>query len=65
MRKNLGCNPSIEDVTDFVLESAEVANDPVYDGITGSGKSTHIEGQKYFVFAHQSCSDGLESFALK
>ena len=58
IRKNQGRNPSIEDVTDFVLESAEVANDPVYGAITDSGK---IEGKKHFVFAHQSYSDSQES----
>ena len=58
IRKNQGRNPSIEDVTDFVLESAEVANDPVYGAITDSGK---IEGKKHFVFAHQSYSDSQGS----
>ena len=47
-------------MTDFVLESAEVANDPVYGRINDSGRSNHIEEQRHFVFAHQSYSDGLE-----
>ena len=49
IRKNYHRNPSIEDVTSFVLEGAEVANDPVYGGITDVQRTSFRSPNQSFV----------------